>query len=177
MNTPQAPSQLTRRLTLSGTLAILATAATPVAHAKAGSNPLLTQEEVKFLRSFNDALEQLETFDTPKLKSIVKKYRDNQISTPCYTTSPQAFPIVAAASIWACVLNTIHIFQNGTDENRILGQMAEVILGCVGFPAGGHLLAHVTRFLWNHRTQVAAMLSVAGLTTAQLAPLRNARRP
>lgn len=33
------------------------------------------------------------------------------------------------------------------------------------------------RFLWNHRTKIISMLSVAGLTTAQLAPLRDAPRP
>lgn len=121
-------------------------------------------------------MDELENLGPSELKIFVENQQEMEANKACCTTDHQALP-VAAAAIWACILSTAYIFHQGTDRNRVIGQMTDAVLGCVGFPLGGRVAAYVSQFLWDHRTKIISMLSVAGLTTAQLAPLREAPRP
>lgn len=56
-------------------------------------------------------------------------------------------------------------------------RVAEVIVGCVGIPGATWAVAKLAVLVWKYRRKIAAALSAAGLTAAQLAPLRNARHP
>lgn len=88
-----------------------------------------------------------------------------------------AIPLPGPAALVSCALTAAWVFRGGVSENRVIMQVTEVVVGCVGIPATSWVLVRVARLVWKYRAKIAAALSAAGLTAAQLAPLRNAPYP
>lgn len=53
----------------------------------------------------------------------------------------------------------------------------DTLRSCVGIPGATWIVIRVARLVRTHRMRIVAALSAIGLTVAQLAPSRNARRP
>lgn len=86
-------------------------------------------------------------------------------------------PLPGPAALVSCALTAAWVFRGGVSENRVIMQVTEVVVGCVGIPATSWVLVRVARLVWRYRKKIAAALAAAGLTAAQLAPLRNAPYP
>lgn len=106
------------------------------------------------------------------VRSLIISHGDGQ-----YSVKSERIPLPGPAAIVSCVLTAAWIFRNGTDRNRVIGQLTEVVVGCVGIPLGTTLTLKVARLIWKHRRRIIAALSAIGLTAAQLAPLENAPYP
>lgn len=89
---------------------------------------------------------------------------------------PAVVPIAVSVLV-NCALNAAWVFRNGVSSDEAAMKVAEVIVGCVGLPGASWAVIRVARLVWTHRRKIAAALSAAGLTAAQVAPLINARRP
>lgn len=86
-------------------------------------------------------------------------------------------PLPGPAALVSCALTAAWVFRGGVAKDRVIMQVTEVVVGCVGIPATSWVLVRVARLVWKYRTKIAAALAAAGLTAAQLAPLRNAPYP
>ncbi|MGP9538045.1 hypothetical protein ACT3SP_08535 [Brachybacterium sp. AOP43-C2-M15] len=96
------------------------------------------------------------------------------------TVSPAALPIVAIGvkTLIGCALSAAWVFRDGNaTANNAASRLAEVMVGCVGIPGAQWAVTKLAVLIWKYRTKIAASLSAAGLTAAQLAPLRNAKHP
>lgn len=124
----------------------------------------------KIERQFNELAEMKDT-DVARLAKQVDASRKNPNRPTPYIGLP------GPAAIISCILNAAWVFRQGTDKNRIIGQLTEIVVGCVGIPLGSTLTLKLSRIIWDNRTKIIAALSAIGLTAAQLAPLKNAPRP
>ena len=88
-----------------------------------------------------------------------------------------ALALPGPAAIVSCALTAAWVFRQGANRDTIAMQIAEVVVGCVGIPGATWIVLRVARLVWTYRMKIAAALSAIGLTAAQLAPLRNAKRP
>lgn len=86
-------------------------------------------------------------------------------------------PLPGPAAIVSCALSAAWIFRNGTSKDRVMGQLAEAVINCVGIPLGSTVTVKVARLIWKYKKKIVAALAAAGLTAAQLAPLKNAPKP
>lgn len=96
------------------------------------------------------------------------------------SAKPAVIPIVAIGvkTLISCALSAAWVFRDGDlNSGNAAMRVAEVIVGCVGIPGATWDVTKLAVLVWKYRKKIAAALSAAGLTAAQLAPLRNARHP
>lgn len=86
-------------------------------------------------------------------------------------------PLPGPAALVQCALASAWIFRNGTTKNTVMMQLADAVMSCVGIPLGSAVVIKVARLIWKYKGKIIAALSAAGLTAAQLAPLKNAPKP
>lgn len=96
---------------------------------------------------------------------------------PSAVTVGWGIPLPGPAAIVNCALSAAWIFRRGADEDRIIYQVAEVVVSCVGIPATGWVVRRVAVLVWKYRRKIAAALMAIGLSAAQVGPLVNAPRP
>ena len=127
-----------------------------------------------------DAFSQLGKLSEAQVKQLATVSQANSLNGRGPSHAPQAVPIVAIGvkTLISCALSAAWVFRDGkTNRNNVIKRVAEVIVGCLGIPGLTSGTCWLLRLIWTHRKKIAAALSALGLTAAQLAPLRNARRP
>lgn len=178
--------KLNRRAALVSAPTLAAAIFTPAALASGNANPSKNDAtadcpsgdcsgaSISSVEELDTAFEDLGALSEDEVAQLAAS--SNDASQTAVDIAPMAVPI-AVPLLVNCALNCAWIFRNGVSEDEVAMKMADVVVGCVGIPAGGAVLIRVGRLIWQHRTKIAAALSAIGLTAAQLAPLYNAKRP
>lgn len=131
------------------------------------------------LEELEAAFQELGELEDSRVTRMAQVTADRQRGALSPTAATQALgiPMPGPLAVINCVLTAAWVFRRGTSKNRVLYQLAEVVVGCVGIPAASWIVLRVARLIWQYKRKIIAALSAIGLTAAQLAPLRNAPYP
>ncbi len=111
-------------------------------------------------------------------ESVASMARAQQAGSESGRSDPQfGIPLPGPAKIVECALSAAWVFYRGVDRDTVAMKIADVVVACVGIPPASWVIRRVAQLVWQHRMKIVAALSAIGLTAAQLAPLRNAKRP
>ncbi|MBF0808489.1 hypothetical protein E4U03_07685 [Rothia nasimurium] len=130
----------------------------------------LTPEEERAYRELQRQFEHLDQMSDREISVAVHELQQT-------VHVRRAVPLPGPFAILSCAGSAWWIFRDGTDEHRVMSQITDVIMSCIGIPGGAFITLKVSRLIWDHRQKVIAILSAMGLTAAQLAPLQKAPRP
>lgn len=130
-----------------------------------------TAEQMRVYKRLERGFKELGAMSDSDVVQLAQQIQDKRNQPTTYVSLP------GVAGIISCILNALWIFRQGTDKNRIIGQLTDVVVGCIGIPLGTTLTLKLSRMIWDNRQKIIAALSAAGLTVSQLAPLQNAPRP
>lgn len=161
-----------RTLTKALPVGVVAAMTGPVAANALSATP--TDEQLKAYKQIERQLNELGEMKDSDVARLAKQV-DTSRKDPNRPTPYIGLP--GPAAIVGCILNAGWIFRQGTDKNRIIGQLTEVVVACIGIPLGTNLTLKLSRIIWDNRQKIIAALSAIGLTVSQLAPLQNAPRP
>lgn len=141
--------------------------------ASCGDSGITTLEELE--AAFGE-LGELEDFQVTRMAQFSVD-RERGVMAPDAATQAFGIPMPGPLAVINCVLTAAWVFRRGVSKNRVLYQLAEVVVGCIGIPAASWIVLRVARLIWKYKRKIIAALSAIGLTASQLAPLRNAPYP
>jgi len=147
------------------------------APASAVAKPSGSAEGIESDEDLIAAMEELGNTSEEDLAQVAKSIESEREPG---TVSPAVVPIVAVGvkTLVGCTLSAAWVFRDGSlTTSNAASRVAEVIVGCVGIPGAQWAITKLAVLVWKYRKKIAAALSAAGLTAAQLAPLTNAKKP
>lgn len=130
-----------------------------------------TTEQMRVYKRLEREFKELGAMSDSDVVQLAQQIQDKRNQPTTYVGLP------GPAAIVSCALNAAWIFRQGTSKDKIIGQLTEAVIGCIGIPLGTTLTLKLSRIIWDNRQKIIAALSAIGLTASQLAPLQNAPRP